>query len=196
MSVLPLGLGVFTTNLQQKLKKELMEIYFKVQYELLAEHDWGFENYYINPQQFSPQARRLLDKGLHEGNDYNNYTDRLHLRCNIIFHNKDAKFLATQLASEGKAPSFLNPSDSQAVMQGFLGMYWEKGRSFNYVGEEDWAATSTGVLASFKVAGGVLCLQDKGHTEQHSTHTDDETSSLVSVSSKAKLLSGHSAGVN
>ena len=37
--------------------------------------------------------------------------------------------------------SFLNPSDSQAVFLGTFGMYWEEGRSWNFVGEEDWAAS-------------------------------------------------------
>eukprot|EP01060_Flectonema_neradi_P035820 TRINITY_DN669_c0_g1_i17.p1 TRINITY_DN669_c0_g1~~TRINITY_DN669_c0_g1_i17.p1 ORF type:complete len:986 (+),score=196.55 TRINITY_DN669_c0_g1_i17:511-3468(+) len=183
MSMLPLGLGVFTENLMLELKHDLMKIYFKVQFELLAEHDWGFENYYINAQQHTEEARRILNKGLEEGGDYNNETDCLHLRCNVIFHNKDAKFLATELARLGKAPSFLNPSDSQAVMQGFLGMYWEKGRSFNYVGEEDWAATSTGVLASFKVTSKILQLEEKDNY-----HDDDETSSYISGSSKGRGL--------
>eukprot|EP00666_Eupelagonemidae_sp_cell4sb_P009274 gene9274-14110_t len=44
------------------------------------------------------------------------------------------------------APAFLNPSDSQAVLHGAIGMFWEKGRGMSYVGEEDWATTSTGVL--------------------------------------------------
>ncbi|KAJ9446271.1 hypothetical protein DIPPA_35319 [Diplonema papillatum] len=61
-----------------------------------------------------------------------------------------------ELAAMNKAPAFLNPSDSQAVLQGCMGLYWEEGRSWNYVGEEDWGATSTGVLSSFTICGSQL----------------------------------------
>ena len=103
-------------------------------------------------------AIRTLKKGLRECGDYNNEAQGLYLRCNIIFHGKDAKYLAVHLASLNKSPSFLNPSDSQALLQGQYGMYWEDGRSDNYVGEEDWGATSTGVLMWYSISKNVLGL--------------------------------------
>eukprot|EP00665_Eupelagonemidae_sp_cell47_P014138 gene14138-biopygen2750 len=144
--------------------------------------------------------------------DYNSPAEQLYLRCNIVFHDRDAKYLAHQLALQEKAPGFLNPSDSQALMFGCLvldggytanpfvgksrrasrarspgrgdlegglgtripipgreisegqplifvsGLYWECGRGLNYVGEEDWAATSTGTLGAYSVARAALGL--------------------------------------
>eukprot|EP01062_Namystynia_karyoxenos_P082614 TRINITY_DN9333_c0_g3_i1.p1 TRINITY_DN9333_c0_g3~~TRINITY_DN9333_c0_g3_i1.p1 ORF type:complete len:2819 (+),score=877.20 TRINITY_DN9333_c0_g3_i1:94-8457(+) len=164
-SMLPLGLGVFLMNLADQpysahLAVELQRTYFLVQYELLSREDWGFENYFINAQRFTGMAQDLLQQGLRQGADYNNADDGMFLRCNVVFHNKDAKFLCQELAEKDMAPAFLNPSDSQAVMLGLLGMYWEVGRGANYVGEEDWAATSTGVLGSFAVAHKAIGLDD------------------------------------
>ena len=44
MSMLPMGLGVFTENLGAELKNQVAEMYFRAQFELLAEQDWGFDN--------------------------------------------------------------------------------------------------------------------------------------------------------
>ena len=44
MSMLPMGLGVFTQNLGAELKNQVAEMYFRAQFELLAEKDWGFDN--------------------------------------------------------------------------------------------------------------------------------------------------------
>eukprot|EP00756_Hemistasia_phaeocysticola_P002947 Hpha_TRINITY_DN11973_c0_g1::TRINITY_DN11973_c0_g1_i1::g.20718::m.20718 len=42
----------------------------------------------------------------------------------------------------------------------YWGMFWEKGRDTNYVGEEDWAAFSTGALGGFPICGKALGFQD------------------------------------
>ena len=44
MSMLPMGLGLFTRNLGAELKHQVAEMYFRAQFELLAEKDWGFDN--------------------------------------------------------------------------------------------------------------------------------------------------------
>ena len=103
-------------------------------------------------------AIRTLKKGLHDCGDYNNEAQGLYLRCNIVFHNKDTRFLAVRLAHLKKSPSLLLPSDSQALLQGQYGMYWEEGRSWNYVGEEDLVATSTGVLMNYSISKKALNL--------------------------------------
>eukprot|EP01006_Ploeotia_vitrea_P027384 TRINITY_DN60221_c0_g1_i2.p1 TRINITY_DN60221_c0_g1~~TRINITY_DN60221_c0_g1_i2.p1 ORF type:complete len:304 (+),score=26.67 TRINITY_DN60221_c0_g1_i2:2-913(+) len=59
--------------------------------------------------------------------------------------------MAVSLARKGKKTSFLNPSDSIAVMQGCMGYWWEVGLGIRYVGEEDWAATSTGILGRVNI---------------------------------------------
>ena len=105
-------------------------------------------------------AIRTLKKGLRECGDYNNEAQGLYLRCNIIFHDKDAKFLAVHLASLNKSPSFLNPSGLQSLLQGQYGMHWENGRSDNYFGEGDWGATSTGVLMWYSISKNVLKLDE------------------------------------
>eukprot|EP01059_Diplonema_ambulator_P005417 TRINITY_DN15151_c2_g1_i1.p1 TRINITY_DN15151_c2_g1~~TRINITY_DN15151_c2_g1_i1.p1 ORF type:complete len:552 (+),score=75.89 TRINITY_DN15151_c2_g1_i1:57-1712(+) len=150
MSMLPLGLGVFLHSLADGLRSEIISLYYKAQFSLLKE-DWGFANYYINAQCHAATAKSTLEE----------MPPSPPMHCNIIFHTKDAKFLAVELSHAGPT-AFLNPSDSQAVLQGMLGLYWEHGRSWNYVGEEDWAATGTGVLASFGVCGRYLGLVDEG----------------------------------
>eukprot|EP01064_Diplonema_japonicum_P009727 TRINITY_DN17188_c0_g1_i1.p1 TRINITY_DN17188_c0_g1~~TRINITY_DN17188_c0_g1_i1.p1 ORF type:complete len:2100 (+),score=443.57 TRINITY_DN17188_c0_g1_i1:71-6370(+) len=158
MNVIPLGLGVSLGSIDNGLHESIAESYFRAQFELLSEQDWGFENYYINPVGKREQAKRILQEGLVRHGAYNNESEGLYLRCNIIFHNKDAKFLASKLAENGKAPSFLNASSSRSLLQGRFGLYWEEGRSWNFTGEEDWAATGTGVLADFSVCGDFLNL--------------------------------------
>lgn len=163
-SMLPLGLGVFLGQLEKPHSQHIVawirQHYFRVQFELLSEEDWGFENYFLNAQQFKPMAIEVLNEQIATGKDYNSPQDGLFFRCNIVFHDRDAKFLAHQLALDEKAPAFLNPSDSQAVLHGALGMYWEMGRGINYVGEEDWAATSTGALGSFMISRTAIGMDD------------------------------------
>ncbi|KAJ9463969.1 Polycystin-2 [Diplonema papillatum] len=137
-SMLPMGLGVFLTHVNKADQDGVKEAYFRAQYELLSEADWGFETYWLNPAQHRGLAERLLRDGVASG-DYQ-------FRCNVVLHNRDAKFLAVELAKEGLKPAVLNPSDCIAVMQGLIGYYWELGRGDRYVGEEDFAATSTGIL--------------------------------------------------
>eukprot|EP01061_Rhynchopus_euleeides_P047359 TRINITY_DN946_c0_g1_i12.p1 TRINITY_DN946_c0_g1~~TRINITY_DN946_c0_g1_i12.p1 ORF type:complete len:2710 (+),score=766.26 TRINITY_DN946_c0_g1_i12:124-8253(+) len=173
MCMLPMGLGVFTTNLSHSLKLEVAEHYFRAQYELLSEKDWGFDNYWMCANQFQDQAVNVLNSGLCPNGDYNNVPDGLFLRCNVIFHGKDAKFLASHLASLGMSPSFLNPSDCQAVMGGNFGMYWEEGRSWNCAGEEDWGATSTGVLMWYSICGDAIGLNGS-----HSEDNDEPSTGL------------------
>ena len=71
--------------------------------------------------------------------------------CPVIFHSRDTKFLANELAANGLRPGFITNSDSRSIMQGCTGMYWEKSRSLLYSGEEDWASTSTGLLGSYSI---------------------------------------------
>eukprot|EP00662_Eupelagonemidae_sp_cell21_P013976 gene13976-62446_t len=70
------------------------------------------------------------------------------------------KFLAISLAKRGKRAWLLNPSDARAVVMGQMGMYWEKGRGIDYVGEEDYGATSTATLSGYSVCGRALGLSD------------------------------------
>eukprot|EP00662_Eupelagonemidae_sp_cell21_P044507 gene44507-64967_t len=69
-------MGQFLMQLEKPHSKELLqwirERYFRVQFEVLSEEDWGFENYFINAQQFLPMAKGILHQELAEGADYNN----------------------------------------------------------------------------------------------------------------------------
>eukprot|EP00662_Eupelagonemidae_sp_cell21_P057195 gene57195-biopygen115017 len=106
------------------------------------------------------RAKAILEQGLGQGGPYNNASNDLFLRCNIVFHGRDIKYLASELAAQDLAPSYLNPSDTRALMFGRIGMHWEFGRGDNYVGEEDWGATTTGVLGDLNIAGNALGLDD------------------------------------
>lgn len=110
-------------------------------------------------------ARTMVEEGLREGGPYNSPKDGYFLRCNIVLHLKDPKFLAHELSmlppsDPLSAPGFLNPADSQSSGIGTIGMYWEMGRGANYVGEEDWAATSTGVLGAYEISRKAIGLCD------------------------------------
>ncbi|KAJ9463970.1 hypothetical protein DIPPA_05499 [Diplonema papillatum] len=139
LSMLPMGLGVFLTHVNGADQDCVKKAYFCAQYELLSEEGWGFDTYWLNPAQHRTLAEQLLREGVATG-EYD-------FKCNVVLHNRDAKFLAVELAKEGLKPAVLNPSDCIAVMQGLIGYYWELGRGNRYVGEEDFAATSTGILA-------------------------------------------------
>ena len=138
-SMLPMGLGVFLYNVNKADHDGVRGAYFRAQYELLTEEDWGFETYWLNPAQHRGFAEELLRDGIAKG--------AFKPRCNIVLHNRDAKFLAVEMAKERMRPGVLNPSDCIAVMQGLIGYYWEIGQGDRYVGEEDFAATGTGILA-------------------------------------------------
>eukprot|EP00756_Hemistasia_phaeocysticola_P004107 Hpha_TRINITY_DN12637_c0_g1::TRINITY_DN12637_c0_g1_i1::g.49716::m.49716 len=146
-SMLPMGLGVFLKNIHPDDEDAVKAAYFRAQWQLLSEHDWGFECYWVNPAQHGAIGKRTLEEGLAPGGECNRPREGKFLRCSVAFHNRDVKFLAQELAKRSLHPAVLNPSDCAAVMLGLMGYYWESGRATYYVGEEDFATTGTGLLA-------------------------------------------------
>eukprot|EP00993_Chasmostoma_nieuportense_P006647 NODE_728_length_1912_cov_21.293557_g675_i0.p1 GENE.NODE_728_length_1912_cov_21.293557_g675_i0~~NODE_728_length_1912_cov_21.293557_g675_i0.p1 ORF type:complete len:568 (+),score=146.72 NODE_728_length_1912_cov_21.293557_g675_i0:52-1755(+) len=128
---LPMGLGVFLPSVQTV---EVKKLYHEAQFELLSEQSYGFEVYFLNPGPARAEAIALLE------------TQHYNLRCPVVLHDRNVKFLAVECATRGHKPSFLNPSDHIAVMQGRMGYWWEVGYGLRFVGEEDFGATSTGLL--------------------------------------------------
>ena len=143
LSMLPMGLGIFLTNIHENDKNCVKQSYFLAQYEVLCEQDWGIEAYYLNPG--PPDARRIAIKTL-ETMLGGKGTKEL-LRCDIIFHSCDAKYLAMELAKRCQSAAMLNPADCASVIMGLMGPFWETGRTIHYSGEEDLVAHSTAVLA-------------------------------------------------
>eukprot|EP01062_Namystynia_karyoxenos_P008778 TRINITY_DN130_c0_g4_i1.p1 TRINITY_DN130_c0_g4~~TRINITY_DN130_c0_g4_i1.p1 ORF type:complete len:2472 (+),score=825.32 TRINITY_DN130_c0_g4_i1:83-7498(+) len=148
LSMLPMGLGVFLLNVNEADRDTVRELYFRAQFELLSERQYGFENYYINPGPNGTKARETLDAGIGDGKggNFNDPQRGRFMRCNIVFHDRDAKFLAVELAKHRMAPALLNPCDCSGIFLGQIGNYWETGRAMYYVGEEDLAATTTLLL--------------------------------------------------
>ena len=151
MSMLAMGCGCFLANIHDEDKEEVREAYFLAQFELLSEVDWGFEGYYLNPGPPHQRATaiRVLEKllggsGLAAASTY--------LKCNVIFHSCDAKFLAAELAKRCMGAAMLSPSDCASVVLGLVGTYWETGRGSHYSGEEDLLAHTTGILARAGIA--------------------------------------------
>eukprot|EP01062_Namystynia_karyoxenos_P031402 TRINITY_DN232_c0_g3_i1.p1 TRINITY_DN232_c0_g3~~TRINITY_DN232_c0_g3_i1.p1 ORF type:complete len:3247 (+),score=420.30 TRINITY_DN232_c0_g3_i1:94-9741(+) len=146
---------------EERLLPKLTRAYMLAQFLLLAREDWGFDTYFIclASKEQRKQAELALIECLSHGLAARR-EDRAHLYTTVVFHDRDAKYLAQTLAKQNMAPAFLNPSDAQAVMHGSLGMYWEVGRGINYVGEEDWAATSTGALGCFSISSATIGLDD------------------------------------
>eukprot|EP01063_Lacrimia_lanifica_P001012 TRINITY_DN1047_c1_g1_i1.p1 TRINITY_DN1047_c1_g1~~TRINITY_DN1047_c1_g1_i1.p1 ORF type:complete len:1167 (+),score=406.99 TRINITY_DN1047_c1_g1_i1:504-3503(+) len=153
MAMVPSGTGLYLGKkmVDEELKHRCKELYFKAQFELLCEQDWGFECYWltIGADEELALAHALLDRGLVPAGVYNNPTTGMQLRCNIVLHQKDAKGLAGMLAKAGKSASYFCPVSTQSVMLGCVGQDWETARSWNYATEQDLVATSTCVLASF-----------------------------------------------
>eukprot|EP00760_Papus_ankaliazontas_P010353 PhM_4_TR14261/c0_g1_i4/m.59709 len=140
VGLLPLGLGVFLSNVDRDIVGRVVEIYFSAQFDLLCEDSFGFDTVWLNAARYGKVATELVQSG------------RFAFKVNFVVHSKDAKFLAVELAKARRHAGMLNPSDAIAVMQGQIGYYWEKGRQDRYVGEEDLAATSTMVLQHVNIA--------------------------------------------
>eukprot|EP01062_Namystynia_karyoxenos_P030420 TRINITY_DN2272_c0_g1_i1.p1 TRINITY_DN2272_c0_g1~~TRINITY_DN2272_c0_g1_i1.p1 ORF type:complete len:678 (+),score=259.73 TRINITY_DN2272_c0_g1_i1:167-2200(+) len=151
-SMLPMGLGVFLKNIHPDDRDAVKSCYFRAQWELLSEFDWGFQCYWLNPAEHGAIGMRTLEEGLQPGGAFNCPQRGRYLRCHVAFHNRDVKFLATELAKRSMSPAVLNPSDCAAVMLGLMGYYWETGRATYYVGEEDFATTGTALLAHLGVS--------------------------------------------
>eukprot|EP01065_Artemidia_motanka_P036983 TRINITY_DN4508_c2_g1_i1.p1 TRINITY_DN4508_c2_g1~~TRINITY_DN4508_c2_g1_i1.p1 ORF type:complete len:675 (+),score=194.88 TRINITY_DN4508_c2_g1_i1:143-2167(+) len=146
-SMLPMGLGVFLKNVHPDDRAAVKSCYFRAQWQLLSEHDWGFQCYWVNPAEHGAIGRKTLEDGLQPGGEFNCPQRGRFLRCDVAFHNRDVKFLATELSKRSLSAAVLNPSDCAAVMLGLMGYYWESGRATYYVGEEDFATTGTALLA-------------------------------------------------
>eukprot|EP00755_Sulcionema_specki_P029397 Sspe_Gene.17865::Locus_6384_Transcript_2_2_Confidence_0.500_Length_10291::g.17865::m.17865 len=139
-SMLPMGLGVFLYNVHKSDQEDVKRAYFTAQWQLLAEYDWGFHNYFLNAGPHRGTALATLEKEITEGRPP---------RCNVIIHDRDVKFLAVEMAKTDSflGPAMLNPSDCASLCLGLMGYFWEWGRQENYVGEEDFCCTGTGTLA-------------------------------------------------
>eukprot|EP01013_Petalomonas_cantuscygni_P043467 TRINITY_DN822_c0_g1_i2.p1 TRINITY_DN822_c0_g1~~TRINITY_DN822_c0_g1_i2.p1 ORF type:complete len:2832 (-),score=666.76 TRINITY_DN822_c0_g1_i2:674-9169(-) len=130
-----MGLGMFLPPIEQE---DVKKIYQEAQFELLEEFDFGFDTYWLNAGPAHAQAVELLDK------------EQYRFKCNVVIHGKDGKGLCLEL-SKTRMTSFLNPSDAIAMMQGRMGYWWEVGYGERFVGEEDFASLTTGLLASVNI---------------------------------------------
>eukprot|EP01062_Namystynia_karyoxenos_P008779 TRINITY_DN130_c0_g4_i2.p1 TRINITY_DN130_c0_g4~~TRINITY_DN130_c0_g4_i2.p1 ORF type:complete len:2307 (+),score=528.68 TRINITY_DN130_c0_g4_i2:69-6989(+) len=165
--MLPMGLGVFLLNVNELDRADVKDCYFRAQYELLAERDYGFENYYINAAAHGGRAKEILERGLGEGEGgfCNAPLKGRMLRCNIIFHDRDVKFLAVELARTQMSPGLLNPCDCAGLFFGLPGNNWETGRAMYYVGEEDIGATTTLTLSHVGISDSITragCIIHEG----------------------------------
>eukprot|EP01062_Namystynia_karyoxenos_P012328 TRINITY_DN1442_c2_g1_i1.p1 TRINITY_DN1442_c2_g1~~TRINITY_DN1442_c2_g1_i1.p1 ORF type:complete len:1097 (+),score=303.99 TRINITY_DN1442_c2_g1_i1:82-3291(+) len=145
-SMLAMGCGAFLLNVSAADRQKVREVYFKAQFELLSQRDWGFETYYLNAADHTQLARDVLEAGVRSG-DYNDPQQGRFLRCHVVVHNRDTKFLAVELSKHRMGAAVLNPSDCATLMQGVVGGRWETGRCGYYGGEEDTVATGTAILA-------------------------------------------------
>ena len=138
--LLALGLGVFLQNVDNDIRDSVVEMYFRAQFDLLCENNYGFQCVWLNAARYTKVAQDLVQSG------------RFKFKCNFVVHGKDCKFLVVELAKMKRCAGYLNPSDVIAVMQGLVGYYWEIGRQDRYVGEEDLTATSTIILQHHNIA--------------------------------------------
>ena len=142
LSMLPMGLGVFLHGMPPCDKQAIIVAYLRAQCELLCEEDWGFHTYYLSVGPPRSEMRRVAEAVLAETT-----ARRGALRCNVLLHSCDAKYLAVELARRGQHAAVLNPSDPSTLLLGLAGSTWEVGRYHYYTGEQDMYAHSTAVLA-------------------------------------------------
>eukprot|EP01062_Namystynia_karyoxenos_P082608 TRINITY_DN9333_c0_g1_i1.p2 TRINITY_DN9333_c0_g1~~TRINITY_DN9333_c0_g1_i1.p2 ORF type:complete len:818 (+),score=275.42 TRINITY_DN9333_c0_g1_i1:77-2530(+) len=165
LSMLPIGLGVFVSSLKSTddqgkpdltLHDEVVRMYFTVQFSLLRHTSWGFRTYYLScPPPLIPIAKAAISETVPVGTGPVTHQKLCDvLAVNVVVHSCDAKAVAIALAGRAQTvPAFLNPSDCRSILMGAMGMFWELGRGIDYVGEEDFGATSTGCLADMHISG-------------------------------------------
>ena len=163
--MLAMGLGIFLSRVDDSNKDKVKEAYFIAQWQLLSETDWGFYNYFVNPQSM-PLAVKTLEAHIAR-------TGKPPY-CNIVMHYKDVKFLAVEMAKGDTfpGPAMLNASDCVSIWLGLMGYYWELGRQRHYVSEEDFCSTGTGTLG----LSGVSTIF--GDMSRHLPDPDDQTSKM------------------
>eukprot|EP01064_Diplonema_japonicum_P021686 TRINITY_DN3124_c0_g1_i1.p1 TRINITY_DN3124_c0_g1~~TRINITY_DN3124_c0_g1_i1.p1 ORF type:complete len:917 (+),score=166.03 TRINITY_DN3124_c0_g1_i1:74-2824(+) len=142
MSMLAMGLGIFLSGIPETHKKDVRIAYHEAQFELLCEEDWGFATYYLNVldrEEVTSALCNVIERS------------RWPLRCSIVLHSCDTKFLSVELAKRNQRVGVLCPSDCSALMWGIIGTQWEIGRYDFYSGEQDMCAHSTAVLAHMNI---------------------------------------------
>ena len=149
-SMLPMGLGVFLRGIDSGDRERIWEVYLKSQFELLCEEEWGFHTYYLSVGPPGSPLRDLAERVL-EGVQRTSGA----LRCNVLLHCCDAKFLAVEIAKKGLRSAILNPSDINTLLLGLAGGSWERGRYSYYSGEQDMCAHSTAVLAHANIVNSI-----------------------------------------
>eukprot|EP00667_Euglena_gracilis_P000041 EG_transcript_41 len=131
-SLLPMGLGIFRPRVAEE---DTYYLYFEAQLSVLEDEDYGFHTVFLNPGRNMPELLHVLSKR------------RWQFPFNLQVHSRDAKSVANALAKHGKRSCILIPADFLAVLQGYVGSWWECGHNERYTGESHIVATSTAVLA-------------------------------------------------
>ncbi|KAJ9470678.1 Mitogen-activated protein kinase kinase kinase 2 [Diplonema papillatum] len=151
LSMLSMGLGILLANVHQTDRVKVAEAYFRAQFELLSESDWGFEGYYLNPgpPDQKETALSVLEEVLGGGGKA---PATSFLSCDIIFHGCDAKFLAAEFAKRRMSAAMLCPSDCASVTLGQMGTFWETGRGNLHSCEQEFISHTTGILAREGIA--------------------------------------------
>eukprot|EP00756_Hemistasia_phaeocysticola_P042713 Hpha_TRINITY_DN16983_c0_g1::TRINITY_DN16983_c0_g1_i10::g.51971::m.51971 len=157
----PLGQGWLLSGIKsERLKNEVCAVYYRAQFELLAEEDWCFHTYYLSVGGSALKlAKETVEKALRPGGALNSIEAGLSLSCSIVLHDRDAKCVARQLSAEGRCPGFPNLATVVALAGGQAGNMWQTARGHAYTSEEDWVATTTAALTDFSICGTSLGLQ-------------------------------------
>lgn len=104
---------------------------------------------------------------------------------NVILHGKDAKSIAIKLKQDSSIKGkvgFINASDFIALIFGKIGYYTLDGYSDRYAGEEDFACTSTGMLACddvYKSLGFNIEHPDKEDMEERENQRKTQISEYI-----------------
>eukprot|EP01063_Lacrimia_lanifica_P036407 TRINITY_DN7219_c0_g1_i2.p1 TRINITY_DN7219_c0_g1~~TRINITY_DN7219_c0_g1_i2.p1 ORF type:complete len:1589 (+),score=335.25 TRINITY_DN7219_c0_g1_i2:146-4912(+) len=107
----------------------------------------------VDGEEALKECNAHLERALSHGGVYNDpFTSRF-LRCSVVTHNRNPKFLAVEMAKRATLTALIVPTTIASLLLGIPGGAWEHGRASEYSFEADVAATSTYLLSSVSVAG-------------------------------------------
>ena len=139
LSVPSIGLGEYLANVNAADARRIAEIYYEEQCDLLCESNFGLQCCYLHTGDAARFA--IAHRVLAARRD--STTGQHYLRCSIVFHYKDVKCLAQTLAEEGHSAGVVICSDTEVLLQGCFGTFWEKGVCMEYAECEDAVCNAT-----------------------------------------------------
>eukprot|EP01064_Diplonema_japonicum_P012538 TRINITY_DN19977_c0_g1_i1.p1 TRINITY_DN19977_c0_g1~~TRINITY_DN19977_c0_g1_i1.p1 ORF type:complete len:1271 (+),score=296.78 TRINITY_DN19977_c0_g1_i1:52-3813(+) len=122
--------------------------------EVLCTDDTVLDTWYLQvPETYLEEATRLLETSLEVGGVYNDPELARCLRCNIVLHQKEPKFVAVELAKRAVCAALVIPSENAEILLGTQGGSWEQGRGHYFKPQHEVMCTTTLLTSSLSITG-------------------------------------------